>query len=183
MVSDAFITYHVKFKKLIPFFFLVLFSFVGAVFCYYPAGGKFFRNWMKNIQKIMFLIRTGTLTVAVIKICVLPENPHSLSPSLSPPCPPLFTEGIGNSLEWVMGGWLEGRKLNSPPHSFLQKGLEIPGSGWWEGDSRGKSFIGIFIGVGVRKNPFHGGGIDNLWNYTAEVRFSCTCRVIDYEFC
>ena len=46
-----------------------------------------------------------------------------------------------------------------------QKGLEIPGGGV----SKARSLIGIFRGVGIfilRKNPFRGGGMDNLWNHS-----------------
>lgn len=37
--------------------------------------------------------------------------------------------------------------LSSPPPPLYKKGLEIPGSGWGR-NSRGKSLIGISIGVG-----------------------------------
>ena len=72
-----------------------------------------------------------------IRKCVVPENAHT---------PP--TEGMGNSWGWRGGGSQRSKLL---------------GNVW------SVHVIGISRGMergSLRINPFHGNGMDNLWNYT-----------------
>lgn len=47
-------------------------------------------------------------------------------------------------------------------------GVERGGGREGEGSQKAKHFMEMYEarGVGVRKNPLHGGGVDNSWNYT-----------------
>ena len=63
------------------------------------------------------------------------------------------------------------QKISIPPPP-PQKGLEIPGGGGSRIPKNIKKCIkpNWNFQRGVRKNPFHGGGMDISWNYTIQIK-------------